>query len=184
MTGNDLKKLSREGLQKICLQKWLMVVLYAGWVLFIWNNSMQSGIQSGSASGQLTEMINEILADGDTIVVTEHFIRKAAHFAEYAVLGVLTVLMLQQGKKLNVKYSARMLTIGCVTAVLDETIQYFTPGRFCAVTDMMIDMGGVLCGFTIFAGLWVTDQTMRKRILKVLLLGVFCAVMILIAYIA
>lgn len=134
---------------KTFLQKWLVVIFYAGWILFIWGNSMQSGVQSGAASGQITEFINEIFADGDAVVVTEHFIRKMAHFTEYAVLGVLTVLMLQQKRKLNKRYGALMLTIGCVTAVLDEMIQYFTPGRFCAVTDMLIDMSGVLCGFAI-----------------------------------
>lgn len=166
------------------IKEWLVLCLYVGWVLFIWGNSMQTANQSGSTSGQITEFVNRILTDGKTVIITEHFIRKAAHFTEYSVLGMLAVLLLYRKEKLDRRHSAVMLACSCLTAVLDETIQYFTPGRVCSGKDMLLDISGAVFGFVLLTGLLLADRELRKRIYKVLLIACACGGMILIARIA
>ena len=65
-------------------------------------------------------------------------LRKIAHTAEYAVLGVL--LLRAVGKELPAA------GIGIAYAVTDEVHQAFVPGRHGAVMDVLIDAVGVLIG--------------------------------------
>ena len=65
-------------------------------------------------------------------------LRKIAHAAEYAVLGVL--LLRAVGKELPAA------AIGIAYAVTDEVHQAFVPGRQGAVLDVLIDAVGVLIG--------------------------------------
>ena len=65
-------------------------------------------------------------------------LRKIAHAAEYAVLGVL--LLRAVGKE------PPAAAIGIAYAVTDEVHQAFVPGRHGAVMDVLIDAVGVLIG--------------------------------------
>ncbi len=75
-------------------RKFLMAGVPFLFVLFIFSNSMQNGTDSGNRSGFVTEFFNRFLSLFH-LEVTEHFIRKAAHFSEYFVLGVLLLLTLR-----------------------------------------------------------------------------------------
>ena len=73
-------------------------------------------------------------------VISEHILRKAAHFTEFGVLGVLgTVCFGMYG--LKPLYPA---FAGLLTALTDETLQLFSPGRSAHVTDVWIDFAGCL----------------------------------------
>ena len=52
------------------------------WTAFIFSRSMQTGSESSEASGRLTALLQAILG----IPVSEHFVRKLAHFGEYMIL--------------------------------------------------------------------------------------------------
>lgn len=77
----------------IVLARIVVTLMFLACVLFIWHNSMESAAQSSSRSGKVTEAINGVLASVGGGAVTEHFIRKLAHFSEYGLEGVLTVLV-------------------------------------------------------------------------------------------
>ena len=65
----------------------LAVVL---WVAFIFANSAQTGEESGATSSDVQELINEILHNiGIDATLSEHTVRKCAHFGEYMLLGLL-----------------------------------------------------------------------------------------------
>lgn len=73
--------------------------------------------------------------------------RKLAHFSEFAVLGILMYLNLSDRiKNKLVLYS--VLYTG-LYAVSDEIHQYFVPGRYCAIKDMLIDTSGALFGIVL-----------------------------------
>lgn len=82
----------------------------------------------------------------DFLEVLNHFIRKGAHMAEYAVLAILLGIHF-----LTIKASIKqffVLNIGiCVLyAMSDEFHQLFVEGRSGQISDVCIDSIGVLIG--------------------------------------
>lgn len=69
-------------------------------------------------------------------------LRKAAHVAEYAVLGLLLVRAL--GRPLAA------FGLGVMYAVTDEIHQHFVSGRNAALLDVAIDGAGVAIGIALF----------------------------------
>lgn len=115
-------------------------------VVFIWHNSMESAEVSAGRSGRMTEIVNQVLESVEKGPVTEHFVRKLAHFSEYGLEGVLTLLLfmvycLKPAKRMR----ASVLT-GMFTAIVDESIQFFSAGRAPGFLDVCIDMAGFICG--------------------------------------
>lgn len=123
------------------VRKWLPAALTVLWVCFIWGNSLQPAEVSGAASGSVTTFFTQWFP-----WLTDHIIRKTAHFTEYAVLGALlsTVLFsLPGGARRHVPL---VLLLGLAVPLADETIQLFVPGRSGMLTDVLLDCSGVLFG--------------------------------------
>lgn len=124
---------------------WILIFLYIG---FIWSNSLQPSTDSGSLSKNITQMILDVLSyinvsfDFDAF---HHFIRKLAHFSEYAILGNLVMLALHS-KPLLKTIQLNYVLFLILPASIDESIQHFIPGRYGAITDVLIDMSGFLFG--------------------------------------
>ena len=138
----------------------LLTVLVTG---FIWSNSLADGESSGALSKMVTEFLCDIIGEvpADDFEETHHFVRKAAHFTEFAVLGVLYALIKYTLDKKAVS-SLLFFPISCTlfTAVTDEFIQSFT-GRGSSVRDVMLDFAGALTGIAIMVIL--TSITRRKH---------------------
>ena len=123
----------------------LLTVLVTG---FIWSNSLMDGEGSGALSKKVTEFLCDIIGEvpQEDFEQTHHFVRKAAHFSEFALLGVLYTLIKIKldGKSVS---SLLFFPISCTlfTAVTDEFIQSFT-GRGSSVRDVMLDFSGALTG--------------------------------------
>ncbi len=97
------------------------------------------------------------------IASIDHYVRKAAHFTEFAALGALLLfdLHLFDVKRFLTVYIAFLS--GFVVACLDELHQLFIPGRACMFTDVLIDTGGVAVG-CVFAILVIfAVNAIRKR---------------------
>lgn len=124
----------------------LVTVLFVACVLFIWHNSMENAEVSAGRSGRVTELVNQVLECMGGETVTEHFVRKLAHFSEYGLEGVLTVLLFMVYSLKPVKYLRPMIMTGFFTATVDESIQFFSAGRAPGVLDVCIDMAGFICG--------------------------------------
>ena len=75
--------------------------------------------------------------------MTDHILRKCAHFGEYALLGVFTAAALRTGTRFS--WPAALLP-GTFAALCDETIQLFVPGRSGQITDVWLDTAGYLTG--------------------------------------
>lgn len=117
-------------------------------IALIWGASTVPGTGSSHASLSVVEALRFVLdslglASG---WVTNLLVRKAAHFTEYAVLGVLVSSALDSGAK---RTRSRILLIAAVLALvasLDESIQLFVPGRSGMVTDVLLDCCGAAMG--------------------------------------
>lgn len=70
-----------------------------GCIAFIFSNSMQIGVVSEGASGRVLRLVQRVLTrlgmPGLASHITMHFIRKLAHFCEYALEGFLLMLCLR-----------------------------------------------------------------------------------------
>ena len=122
----------------------ILTVLTAAAVAAIFFNSSQSAIESTERSSPLTDWINGILAGFPIpFSVTEKFIRKLAHFAEYSLLGtLLSVTYYVYLRKIKSALIATLIT-GAAVATIDEIIQLFPVGRSCQVSDILLDCCGV-----------------------------------------
>ncbi len=141
----------------------LMVVLTLLFVLFIFSNSLQNGTDSGSRSGFVTQLLNQFLSNFH-VGVTEHFIRKAAHFSEYFVLGALLMATLRAFTEKLARFLTVPLFFGLLVPVCDESLQLLIPGRAGLVSDVFIDFSGVLSGvFLCWLFLFIIGKASSRR---------------------
>jgi len=87
-------------------------------------------------------------------------VRKGAHFSEFAVLGILSFLLVKSyGFSLKIcVFSA--LSYCLIFAVCDEIHQLFVDGRAGKITDVCIDFFGSLVGVIL---LWIFYLQKNKK---------------------
>lgn len=128
----------------------LASVLTAG---FIFYNSIQSPAESGEISGRLAALLQNYL-DPNGVIGPETFhglIRKAAHFLEFALLGLFVGGFSGNLGKLRLRrYVALPMLLTLSTAVADELLQLFTQ-RGSSVADVALDYAGALFGLGFMA---------------------------------
>ena len=124
------------------------------WTLFIWFQSLQSAEDSSADSGRIVRWVMALLGWDTQPEWLTYAVRKAAHLAEFGVLGLLW------GGG-GGAYARRTLWLwGLPTAVVDECLQFFAPGRAPMVLDVCIDTAGYLCGVAV---VWVVGRWFVKR---------------------
>lgn len=116
-------------------------VLTALWLVFVWGHSLMPAAASRAESGHWLALLQTWLPG-----LTDHLLRKAAHFTEFAVLGALLWGSLAGGKLRGLAFPA---LFGVLAALLDETAQLFADGRSGQVTDIWLDFAGFVIGFLI-----------------------------------
>lgn len=116
----------------------------------IFYNSSLDATQSSAQSGSLLDAVNAFLRSlGTNLVISDHLIRKAAHFVEYLILGGLLACTVYVYIIRVSVIPALALPLGALVAVCDELIQLGSAGRSCEVGDMLLDFSGVLCATVI-----------------------------------
>lgn len=143
--------------------RFIMTLLCAAWLGFIFVNSLLDGQQSSDMSGWVMKIAQSVLGFFSVpLELTEHFVRKAAHFTEYFILGALMFPTV----KMYLKNEKTLLEAG-VTAVLsfaaacfDELfIQTRIPGRCGTIVDSFIDLSGALTAVIIL----IAVKTAKNR---------------------
>ncbi len=115
-------------------------------IAFIFRNSLEAAAASTARSREAMDLVNRALGKVHLGPLSEHIIRKLAHFAEFTLLGFLLMMCLRVYTQRFVRHTAWPLLGGMTVALSDETIQLRIPGRTSQVTDVWIDMAGVLAG--------------------------------------
>ena len=122
-------------------------------IVFIFSNSMQIGDVSESASGRVLLLMKKVFTrlgmPGAANHLTDHIVRKLAHFCEYTLEGFLLMLCMRVYTRRYVRHISVPMLGGVLTAMADETIQIYSPGRSSQVTDVWLDSAGVLAGILI-----------------------------------
>ena len=123
-------------------------------IAFIFSQSSLSFSQSEEESGRIVKWLLGILSHVGITCDPEWFhlfVRKAAHVAEFALLGICVGGYAQSLGQLKCRrYYALPLWLTLMVAVCDEFIQSFT-GRGSAVADVLLDYAGALLGLLIVA---------------------------------
>lgn len=152
---------------KFVKKKIIWHILLIAYILFIFSNSLTPADESSAESGFVLRLVHQAINSVGLTApwLTEHIIRKCAHFGEYTVLGIL---LFQSMNHLGVGVAARrqlhMLLIFFVPFV-DETLQLFTEGRSGQISDVWLDMSGVITGTILYLCicLLVTGKAERGR---------------------
>ena len=142
---------------KKTVRQWLWWVPVGLWLVVIYLFSAQTGAQSGDLRRGLTRQLLSWLVpncealeaelQAEKLAAFGLFIRKCAHFTEFAVLGGLTFNALARWQARTGWQQAVWAALGgLLVAISDEIHQAFVPNRGPAVTDVLIDFSGVLCG--------------------------------------
>ena len=139
----------------------LCVTLLICNLIFIWGNSLLPGTVSGAFSDWVKSLLAHLLPVGPDDGSGGGLLRKAAHFTEFAALGMCLAWlhgMLQKGK-------LKPFFWGAAAAAVDETIQCFVPDRGPSIKDVCIDSAGVMTGIVL---LWLGHNYLKKRHTKIL----------------
>lgn len=115
-------------------------------IAFIFRNSMESGTVSSARSQAVMVYINNLVGRVHLGPLSEHTVRKLAHFSEFALEGFLLMLCIRVYTKHFVRHMSWPLLGGMTTALMDETIQLRSISRSSSVVDVWIDMAGVTAG--------------------------------------
>lgn len=132
-------------------RKWaiLFAVLTAAVLCFIFGNSSLPREDSAELSGGLVQWLKPILDPHDRIAedVFHHYIRKLAHFAEFAALGFCLMGLSEQllWRRRAWRIASPAL-FSAAAAATDEFIQIFSPERGPGFRDVLLDCFGALCG--------------------------------------
>ena len=133
----------------------IFTMALVGCIVFIFSNSLQIADVSENASGRVLALLQSVLRHlgmpGAANRLTMHLVRKLAHFCEYMLEGFLLMLCLRVYTRRFVRHVSWPILGGLLTALTDETLQLFVPGRSSQVTDVWIDFSGVMTG--LFVGL-------------------------------
>lgn len=140
------------------LQPWLPVILWMG-VIFVASSDTGSFEHSSRFIGPLLHWLFPS-ASVETRELLHHFIRKAGHFTEYAILALLALRALRLSKPERSFRKSAVIALLMATgyAATDEFHQSLVPGRTAAVGDVLIDSAGA---FIALAGatLWRRRRT-------------------------
>lgn len=128
----------------------IFTVALAGCIWFIFSNSMAVADVSSVSSGRVLQWMQSLLRHlgqpGLAQRLTQHIVRKMAHFCEYALEGFLLMLCMRVYSRHPLRHITVPMLAGVLTAMADETIQIYSPGRSSQVTDVWLDSAGVLAG--------------------------------------
>ena len=138
------------------LSPWVIVgrvvftLALAGCIWFIFSNSMAVAQVSSASSGRVLTLLQGALRRlGHPALaqrLTQHVVRKMAHFCEYMLEGFLLMLCMRVYSRHPLRHITVPMLGGVLTALTDETIQLYSPGRSSQVTDVWLDSIGVLAG--------------------------------------
>ncbi|MBR4777835.1 MAG: VanZ family protein [Lachnospiraceae bacterium] len=144
----------------------ILSICIAATLTFIWIHSCMGQEESSQESGFIYDLLcpffELFVGKGN---VTEHFIRKLAHFTEFFGLG-LELKLLMKLVLLDTPYILRMInawTLGTMCALIDETIQIFS-GRGPAIADVWLDSAGCLTGVLLMSLIIIiVNRHIRKK---------------------
>ena len=129
--------------------KIILGILIVAWIAVIWGHSMQPATVSEEESGFFLEILSKVISALENNDAGMFIVRKAAHFTEYLILGVLLALEFANFVRGWFRRFVEPWMLALTTAFIDETIQLFVEGRSGQVSDIWVDVAGAALGILI-----------------------------------
>lgn len=131
---------------------WILVLI---WMVLIFYLSAQVAAESDHLSLGITQIIIstiESVMSGIDVgsILSNHLVRKSAHFFAYLTLGILVINALTQSGFPGKGRGAIAWGISVLYAVSDEVHQLFVPGRSGQIKDVLIDSAGAMVGIGLY----------------------------------
>ena len=140
---------------------WIGAAVVALIVAFIWGNSLLPQTQSRQESDFVLRILQSIFRLDIDRETASHLVRKAAHFTEYALLGVSAAALFLSRRR-GVQSAVNAMSLCLAVAVLDESIQLLSQ-RGSQVQDVLLDFSGAAAGLLIFLALSGLFRIFRRR---------------------
>lgn len=158
--------------KKVIILRAVFTTLTVALTAFIWIHSLASAEESSQESADVLNFLNFLL---DKLrlnsQLTDFIVRKLAHFLEFTAFGALVSATYISYTNNFTKNIPNMLFILLAVPVVDETIQYFSPGRSPQVNDVLLDFSGCITGviFTalVFAIIKLMIKNRKQRLVKI-----------------
>lgn len=144
-----------------------LTVLLAGAIFYMSSEpAVESGARSTSIADGIVKLFNPGFGDlseaeqAAILASADHILRKCTHFCVYAALGALLLLDSLCFAAKPPVHILRALFAAALYAASDEIHQSFVPGRGPAVTDVLLDSAGALCGILF---IWPLVRAVLRR---------------------
>lgn len=157
-----MKKIKKNTLISFCTTLILLVIIF--------NFSAQDNLSSDSTSKAVTEVFSRVIftdyedfnpaQQGFIISELNFFVRKAAHFTLYLLLG-MSVSQTISGFFKRTLLPAVLLC--AVFAAADELHQLFVSGRSGNFSDVLLDTAGAFTGIVLLKGIFVLINTIKNN---------------------
>lgn len=122
----------------------ISAILVVTVAIIIFQLSAQTASESSGTSGSLINLIFDFFGKN----LSQKFIRTLAHFCEYAGFGLLVTNLIFALKDKPKPVLSILVSLGY--AITDEIHQIFVPGRAFQLSDLAIDLGGIVLGTVVF----------------------------------
>lgn len=134
----------------------LIILLYSMVFRFSAMPADLSTIQSMTATQRFIEIVENWLSidlpfnnSSAQLNELDGFVRKAAHFTEYALLGLLTYSIAICWNYKKTKGTVYSFLFVVTLAAADEIHQTFVPGRSGSLRDVLLDSTGIIAGILV-----------------------------------
>lgn len=139
-------------------RRWCVALVV--WLCVIWGHSLLAGPESSAESGLFVSLLKPLftavgVTDPDLMSLV---VRKAAHFTEYLILGVIVANNCRVRQVRGVRVALLTLVFVVVPMIDELCIQRMTPGRSGNLVDVGIDCAGFALG-TLCAWLWIRGKS-------------------------
>lgn len=121
----------------------ILFILIVAWALGVFHLSGQTGEESSGVSRKLAELFTK---DENLLDTVERYIRKLAHFSEYAIGGVLFLLLFYTYNWTDKRKMLTSIGLGTWYAITDEVHQLMVAQRNGSIIDVYIDALGFSTG--------------------------------------
>lgn len=136
-------------MKRTAFRVWVLLALL--WIALIFVHSYLPASKSRAESGSVLVWVQTILP-----WMTHSLLRKLAHFAEFAMLGVFLTGAFYRAKNYTL---LKPLAFALLIALCDETIQLFSEGRAGMLRDVWLDLSGAVFGTIL---MWLIFRLRKK----------------------
>lgn len=132
------------------MKQTILIIMLFIWIAHILFLSFQTGSDTANTSIILTKYILDLFIDGEvpteTLLYWHKWIRLLAHPVSFMLYQILAILTMKQFAKRNwIIYGIPFVT-GMILAIGTEVGKRMIPGRHCDVSEMMLNIAGLLVG--------------------------------------